>query len=244
MGAPLWTNLFRFRICVHLCSSVVNSFSTKSSRLSLRSGAAGNRLAAMAADPPTAFLRLFIAIAVPPAVRQEIARAQGRLRRLSPPGAVRWTRPDQFHVTLKFLGDVPAGQVPALETSLAPVCAAFPALPLSARGIGFFPNARQPRVIWAAASDGPGRLPELHRQIAAALRWLAPAEPPEKFTAHITLGRFKPGRHAAIPKLLELTAALRDQPFGDWPARAVELVRSELTSTGAEHFPLASFPLA
>ena len=64
----------------------------------------------MTDDNSSAFLRLFIAFAVPADVRQEIGRAQGQLRRHSPPGAVRWTRPDQFHITLKYLGDVPATQ--------------------------------------------------------------------------------------------------------------------------------------
>ena len=198
----------------------------------------------MTEENPSAFLRLFIAIAVPPDVRQEIGRAQGQLRRNSPPGAIRWTRPDQFHVTLKFLGDVPAEQVAALEKSAAAVCAGCPALRLSARGIGFFPSVRKPRVIWAGADDDCGQLAELHRQMDDALRWLAPAEKPERFSGHITLGRFKPGHHAAIPKLLERAAVFRARHFGDWPAGTVDIVRSELTSIGATHTPLASFPLA
>ena len=99
-------------------------------------------------------------------------------------------------------------------------------------------------MIWAGVRDGQRQLPELHRQIDEALCWLAPAERPEKFTGHITLGRFKPGHHEAIPKLLELAAGLRDQHFGDWQAEAVEVVRSELTSNGAEHTVMAAFALA
>jgi RNA 2',3'-cyclic 3'-phosphodiesterase len=191
-----------------------------------------------------AFLRLFIALAVPPDVRQEIGRAQGRLQRNAPPAAVRWTRPEQFHLTLKFLGDVPAEHLGALKKSVAEICAVSPALRLSARGIGFFPSERKPRVIWAGTSDDNGRLSELHHQLDQALRWLAPAERPEKFTGHITLGRFKPGHHVAIPILLELAADLRARRFGDWPAREVEIIRSELTSTGAMHTAVASFKLA
>lgn len=187
---------------------------------------------------------MFVAIPVPADVRQEIARAQGRLRRYAPPGAIRWTRPEQFHITLKFLGDVPAEQVGRLQESTAPICSGSPALPLSAHGVGFFPNIRRPRVLWAGASDINGRLLELYRQLDAALRWLAPADRTEKFTSHITLGRFKPGHHAAIPKLLELAASLRERHFGDWQAHEVELVRSDLTSTGATHTAMAAFKLA
>lgn len=181
---------------------------------------------------------------MPSAVREVIGRAQGRLRRLSPPGAVRWSQPAQFHVTLVFLGDVPAAQVAGLEESLAPVVAASTSLWLRAHGLGFFPNSRQPRVIWAGARDRLGQLSDLHERLTQALRWLAPAAPAEKFTGHITLGRFKPGHHAAIPRLLELAGAMGDMPFGEWRAETVELVRSELTSTGAEHTVLLQFPLA
>ena len=197
----------------------------------------------MATENPAPFLRLFLALAVPPEVRREIGRAQARLQRNSPPGTIRWAPLDQFHITLKFLGDVPAEHVTALQTSLGPVCAACPALQLSAEGIGFFPNARKPRVIWAGARDTGGRLGDLHGRIEEALRWLAPNELPEKFAGHITLGRLKPGGHAGIPKLIELARNLRERHFGEWRADQVELVRSELTPVRAEHTAMAAFPL-
>jgi 2'-5' RNA ligase len=196
------------------------------------------------ADNPPAFLRLFIAIAVPPDVRQEIRRAQGQLRRNAPPGAIRWTRPEQFHVTLKFLGDVPAAQVAALEEAVAKVCLGFKVLKLSAHSLGFFPSAQQPRVIWAGVDDPSGQLAELHRQMDAAVRPFAPAERLERFTGHITLGRFKPGRHSAMPNLLARATVLRHRHFGDWRTGTVEIIRSELTSAVAMHTLLASCPLA
>jgi 2'-5' RNA ligase len=195
-------------------------------------------------DHPSPFLRLFLALAVPLDVRKEIGRAQGQLRRLAPPGAIRWTQPEQFHVTLKFLGDVPAEQVAALEQAVSGVCSGSPAQRLSARGIGFFPNAQKPRVIWAGTGDDRGQLAELHRQLDEAVRPFAPAGKPERFAGHITLGRFKSGRHAAVETLLERATVLRDRHFGDWLAGEVAIVRSELTSAGARHTPLATFPLA
>jgi 2'-5' RNA ligase len=194
-------------------------------------------------EKPSPFLRLFIALAVPPEVGAEIGRAQERLKRAAQPGAVRWAVAEQFHVTLKFLGDVPAEQVARIGDSIAPVCANCPALRVSARGIGFFPNVVQPRVIWAGARDETGRLPDLHRQLEAALRWLGPAEKAGRFSGHITLGRFKPGHHASIPKVAGLAAHFHDRHFGDWLAEDVELVRSDLTATGALHTVLAHFAL-
>ena len=138
---------------------------------------------------------------------------------------------------------MPAAQVAALKESMSKICTGFPALPLAAHGIGFFPDAQKPRAIWAGANDDSGQLAELFRQLDDALRPFAPAEKPQRFTGHITLGRFKSGHHGSISKLLERAAVLRDRHFGDWHAGAVEIVRSELTSAGAMHLPLASFAL-
>jgi 2'-5' RNA ligase len=191
-----------------------------------------------------AFLRLFIALTVPRNVQKEIGRAQSQFRRSSPPGAIRWTRPEQFHVTLKFLGDVLAAQAEAPKVSISKGCAGFPALQLSAHGIGFFPNIQRPRVVWAGAGDGKGQLAELQRQMDEAARPFAPSEKPERFTGHITLGRFKPGHTAAIDKLLARAEIHRQWHFGDWEAGQVDIFRSKLTSAGAMHSLFASFPLA
>ncbi len=142
------------------------------------------------------FLRLFIAIAVPLNVRNEIRRVQDQLRRSAPPDAVRWTRPHQYHVTLKFLGDVPSPQLSALEHSVSKVCSNCPALRLSAHGIGFFPGAQKPRVIWMGAGDNDGQFSELHRRLDEVLQPFAPTEKRPGFAGHIALGRFKPGRRA------------------------------------------------
>ena len=197
----------------------------------------------MIIENPAPFLRLFIALAIPTDVRKEMARAQSQLQRHAPQGAFRWTRPEQFHVTLKYLGDVPLEQVGPLEKAVSAVCAAFPPLPLAAHGIGFFPGAHKPRVIWAGAEDNTGRLAELHRQMEAAVRVFAPDERTERFTGHITLGRFKPGYRGSINQVLERATVLQDRHFGDWCASEVEIVRSELTSQGARHTPLCRCPL-
>jgi 2'-5' RNA ligase len=198
----------------------------------------------MTEEPASPFLRLFIAFAVPQEVQKEIGRAQGQLRRSSPPSAIRWTRPEQFHLTLKFLGDLPSDQFEALKISVSRVCAGFSAIKLSAHGVGFFPSEKRPRVIWVGIDDNNGQLAELHRWIDSVVQPFAPTEKTERFIGHITLGRFKPGYHAAIPKLLERATILCSRHFGDWLAAKVEIVRSELTSSGAIHTSLASYPLA
>ena len=188
---------------------------------------------------PSPFLRLFIAIAVPPEVKQPLARAQAQLRRATPPGAVRWTQPEQFHLTLKFLGDAPQAQLGDVEKSFSRICAGFSPLPLAAHGIGFFPGPHKPRVIWGGVEDAAGQLAELHRLLDEAMGAFAPRDRPGKFAGHITLGRSKPGHRMKLNELLARADHLSRQPFGAWTAEAAELVQCKLKSTGTGHFTLA-----
>src|SRR2546423_15665143 len=97
--------------------------------------------------PPEQF-RLFVAINIPEPVKTEIEKAQAELRAALPERCIRWTRREQFHLTLKFLGNVEARGVPELTQAIALACRGFAALSLRAERIGFFPHMRSPRVIW------------------------------------------------------------------------------------------------
>ena len=135
-------------------------------------------------------------------------------------------------------------QAAALAEPVAGVCAGFPALQLSARGLGFFPGAHRPRVIWVGADDTAGQLNELHRLIDLAVKPFVPSEKSEKFSSHITLGRVKPGFHGSLEPVLKRAAILRDRRFGGWLAEEVIIVRSQLTSEGAVHEPFLVCRLA
>jgi 2'-5' RNA ligase len=99
-------------------------------------------------------------------------------------------------------------------------------------------------VLWAGASDEGDRLPELHRRIHAAVLPFAPADDSERFSSHITLGRFKPGHHGSLEDFLERAAVWRSHQFGRWQAGEVEIIRSVLTPEGAAHSPVQVCPLA
>src|ERR1035441_6526512 len=106
----------------------------------------------------TSLLRLFVAISIPEPVRDEIIRVQQELQPLVPRDVARWARSDQFHLTLRFLGDVPADGVEDLKKSVGAVCRNARPLSLRAEGVGFFPNPRSPRIIWVGINDGAGCL--------------------------------------------------------------------------------------
>lgn len=187
--------------------------------------------------------RLFVAITVPEAVREAMLRVQRELQPLAPRGVVRWTKPEQFHLTLRFLGDVSTDCVAGLQDSLRAACSGIPSLQLRAEGLGFFPNARSPRVIWIGINDGENRLLNLQREIEAAVQPFTAEQGGERFAGHVTLGRFQQPDHINIKALSDLAAAMKSRTFGEWATREVELIRSELSPTGARHTSLAAFPL-
>lgn len=104
--------------------------------------------------------RLFLAFQIPETVRIELRRLQIELQPLLPPRAVRWTKPEQFHLTLKFLGNVPTGELAALSDAVRPLCIAAPPFHLRASGTGFFPNHSSPRIFWVDIQNSDGRLQE------------------------------------------------------------------------------------
>jgi 2'-5' RNA ligase len=188
-------------------------------------------------------LRLFIAIPIPEPVRDEIIRVQREMQPLAPRGAVRWTRPDQFHLTLRFLGDVPVAGLEKLKESVNAVCRSAQPLQMRAEGVGFFPNPHSPRVVWVGMDDQAGLLVDLQKRIETAIRPFT-AEPGEKnFSGHATLGRLKNLKPPDARKLAAHAQTVKDRTFGEWTAHEIEIIRSELSPAGARHTTLVVFRL-
>src|SRR5262245_8402254 len=95
-----------------------------------------------------AALRICDAISLTDPVKVEIEKTQAELRRALPGDFMRWTKREQFHLTLKFLGNVEAQRLDALSESLRAVGRQFSPLRLRAGQVGFFPDSRRPRVLW------------------------------------------------------------------------------------------------
>ncbi len=188
-------------------------------------------------------LRLFVAIAIPEPVRNEMARAQRDLQSLAPRRAIRWTKPEQFHLTLRFLGDVAAARVEELKAAVGTVCANSRPLRLRAEGISFFPNARSPRVIWAGIHDEERLLTGFQSRIEAVVGAFTTGRGEDPFIGHATLGRVKDLNRPDAGKLEAYAQQTGNAVLGEWTASEVEIIRSELSASGAQHAPLAGFRL-
>jgi 2'-5' RNA ligase len=188
--------------------------------------------------------RLFVAVAIPEVVKAKMEEAQAELRRAVPGHGVRWTRREQFHLTLKFLGDVDAARVEALGEAIRAACRGFAALHLRAERVGFFPDLRYPRVVWTGVQDQAERLPRLQQAVDAATRDFTIEQKDERFTGHVTLARIKAIRRPETGALGKAAAGLAEEVFGQWTAGSIELMRSVLSPQGASHSSLATIALA
>lgn len=198
----------------------------------------------MTDETSTGRLRLFVAIPIPESVRNEMARVQRELQSLAPRRAIGWTRPEQFHLTLRFLGGVPMASLEDLKAAVGAVCANAQSLHLRAAGVGFFPNARSPRVVWAGIQDAERVLIDFQKRIEAAVRPFTAELGAENFTGHATLGRVRDLKRFDAVKLAAHAQTIKDRVFGEWMAREIEIVRSELSPAGALHTTLAAFFMA
>src|SRR5260370_12264617 len=97
-------------------------------------------------------MRLFVALEIPSEVREKLAALLKSLRAVSP--QTRWVRPENLHVTLKFIGEVPETKLAAIRSALARARSDQP-VTVDFRGLGFFPNDKHPRVFWAGIEPSP-----------------------------------------------------------------------------------------
>jgi len=183
-------------------------------------------------------MRLFVALEIPSAVREKLAELVNSFRAVSP--QTRWVRPENLHVTLKFIGEVPETKLAPFQRTLAQVRSAQP-VTLDFRGLGFFPNDKHPRVLWAGIESSPN-LKTLVEEIEKTTETLG--VPPEKrpFSPHLSLARFEPPR---LPeKLREAIQENAGREFGSLRAHQFRLIESKLKPSGAEYTTVESFPFA
>jgi 2'-5' RNA ligase len=188
--------------------------------------------------------RLFIAVTLPEEVKAKIEAAQAELRQALPGSGVRWTGREQFHLTLKFLGDVDAARVEALKEAIRAACQGFSALQLRAERVGCFPDQHFPRVVWVGVQDRTDQLPRLQQAVEAETQDFTAERKEQRFTGHVTLARIKSIRRSEAEALGKVAAGMAERSFGQWTAGKVELMRSVLSPQGARHSSLTTIALA
>lgn len=183
-------------------------------------------------------MRLFVALEIPAAVRDNLATLVKDLRNSEP--KARWVRPENLHVTLKFLGETPSEKLEDIRKALSAVHSEQP-VELDFRGLGFFPDERRPRVVWAGVDASPN-VQSLAASIDQALEKIGFPREDRPFTPHLTLARF------SSPRITEKLRAAMQQNMaresGLLKTNEFHLIESKLKPSGAEYTRLASFSFA
>jgi 2'-5' RNA ligase len=183
-------------------------------------------------------MRVFVALEIPSAVRENLAAMLQSLRAVSP--QTRWVRPENLHVTLKFIGEVAAAKLTAIRSALSSVRSGQ-LITLDFRALDFFPNEKHPCVFWAGIKASPN-LKTLAADIDMATEKLGIPLEKRPFSPHLTLARFEPPR---LPE--KLRAAIQEnaaRDFGSLRTVQFHLIESKLKPSGAEYTTVESFPFA
>jgi 2'-5' RNA ligase len=184
-------------------------------------------------------VRTFIAVHIPDSVRRDIGAMVNRLR--SAGGAdVKWVRPENLHLTLKFLGDVEEGRIPAVGTGVETAVSSMPAFNLALGGTGAFPNARRPSVLWIGVPLGAEPMAALAGHVESALDRLGFEREKRPFSAHLTIGRVRPPGNAGSTVERMAETGFKSDPF---TVDTIHLMKSELQRSGAEYTVLRTIKL-
>jgi len=185
-------------------------------------------------------LRLFIAVDLPTELREHVARMMVAIRN------TRWVRAEQLHITLRFLGDTPAEQLPVILDRLAGVRPA--AFTIKLHGTGVFPalgeggRRKPPKVLWLGI-EPKAELAALKHAVDAALGDVPGTQSSgdHVFSPHLTLARFPSPSDQGLQRFLAIN---KDYSSPEWHVDAFHLYQSTLRREGALHERLASYPLA
>lgn len=188
-------------------------------------------------------VRTFIAIELPEHVTRGLARTILDLRERIVTPDIKWVSAGGIHVTLKFLGDVPATRLGEIGGALLHVCAAAAPMQFCVTGLGAFPSTRQPRVVWAGLAGDIEPLAALARAVDESLARIGFAPESRGFAPHLTLARLRQEAPPQVKAALGEALATAPTPHTlTFEAIAASVMRSQLSPQGAAYTRLACLP--
>jgi len=194
-------------------------------------------------------MRLFLALDIPDAIRERIARFIEGVSGFAPDA--RWAKPESLHVTLKFIGEQPDSAVEQIKQALSTIEPSSPEIHF--RGYGFFPTAKSARVFWIGM-EASAHLATLAATIDDEMAKLGIPKEDRAFSPHLTLARGaggsgsprrnkKDGPNRIFHHLQEKLSALPTPEFGTMTPHSFFLYQSQLSPKGSKYTNLAAFDL-
>lgn len=179
-------------------------------------------------------IRTFIAVELDPDMKRSLARDVGLLSAAAP--RVKWSRPDNLHLTLRFLGDVKENDLQELFDALQEGVSGLSPFAMAVEGLGVFPNWRHPRVVWAGCGEGADDAVRLADAVEEAVTGLGYERENRPFQPHFTLGRVKmPADADGLESAVERMGARK---YGFLDVDEAVVFMSTLRRTGPVYSPM------
>lgn len=189
-------------------------------------------------------LRVFIALNLPSEIKAALHQETASLRQQIPQNVVRWVVPENLHLTLKFLGDVPTEKLPTIQAALKTALEGYGTLKLHAQGAGCFPNTHRPRVVWIGLGGEVKKLVGLAERIENSLVPVGFDKEKRPFSPHLTLGRVRDGQPSAQLQVIgRAVQKVKAGTLAAWHNDHVHLMQSTLKPSGSDYTVLAEFQL-
>jgi 2'-5' RNA ligase len=183
--------------------------------------------------------RAFVAIALPADIKTALGELQQRLRATGL--KARWVRPENMHLTLKFLGDIDPSAAEGIEKAMQHAVDAEAPFSVAVAAVGVFPDPKRPRVLWVGLNDEDRRLLKLQQSLDEALSEIGFPREQRPFRGHLTLARFRDaGDRELLSHLLQEYHRIE---IGQLTVAELILFRSDLRPSGPLYTRLAVRPL-
>ncbi len=179
-------------------------------------------------------VRLFIALELSKLQKKEVGEFQKNVKRHL--DNARWVKPDNIHLTLKFLGETEADKVEPIKEAIDEVCPGFKPFTIRYGESGVFPSERKARVLWVGIKEGYDSVCNLAGKIEEEMAGLGYKKEKRSFHPHLTIGRLR----QATPEINIKKFLSEGKSFvsSDVIIKKVILFESSLTRSGAIYRPL------
>ncbi|MCW4034507.1 MAG: RNA 2',3'-cyclic phosphodiesterase [Candidatus Bathyarchaeota archaeon] len=159
-------------------------------------------------------------------ILNRLAKVQGMLANTG--ADVKMVKPENIHLTIRFLGDIQTGMVDAIYEEMKQL--SFVPFEVELKGLGAFPRLSHPNVVWAGITQGAKELTNVFEQLEPRLRGLGFKPDNKGFSPHLTITRVRTGRNK--PLLIKKVQELENYEFGTIKVECLRLKKSDLTPRG------------
>lgn len=186
-------------------------------------------------------MRTFIAIELPEEIRAVLSNFQDELKQAR--ADVKWVKPENIHLTLKFLGEIEQDLVKQINSILNEISQKNSSFSLCLSNLGAFPKLLYPRVIWISVTNHQ-RVSEIANDLEKQMIKIGLPAESRPFSSHITLGRVRSGlNRKALVERLEFLNKQRSSPQPEFKVLNLTLFKSTLTPHGPVYESIFTYPL-